>query len=494
MEILFLTLYFGVLIGLSLHGLHIPWLIFHRLRCPKIPEPLPADRNDSDLPFVTIQLPLYNERAVLSRLLTSITGLHYAKDRMEIQVLDDSTDETAKLARNLVKSYRDKGFRIDWVHRTNREGYKAGALREGLQTAGGELIALFDADFVPEPDFLLRVVPCFRDPAIGMVQTRWGHLNEEDSFLTRLQALFLDGHFAMESETRDRAGLFLNFNGTAGVWRRSCIEEAGGWQADTLTEDLDLSYRAQLAGWKFRFLAGCVAPAELPEEVNAFKSQQYRWTRGAVETLRKLGGRYLRSDVPLKVKTEFFFHLTSHLVFPALVLLSLCAYPALAIRLESSVWKLVLIDLPLYLIGIFSVNIFYLWGQLTLYPNDYRRLIRIPGLMFLGTGLAVSNSLAVWHGYFSRNGEFVRTPKRGPQGETLYKSEKSKSLWLELLLAGYLFCCIIHAAFAGLWASIPFLLVFALGFGGMGLLSLREQFCIPLLGCVQSEPVQNQGS
>ncbi|NUN96658.1 MAG: glycosyltransferase [Candidatus Omnitrophica bacterium] len=475
MESIFLVLYFSLLIGLSLHSLHIPWLIYQRLRHEPIPDPPPADPENATLPSVTVQLPIYNERAVVERLLRAALALRYPRDRIEFQVLDDSTDETSRIAERLVREIRAEGFRIAHHHRRERLGFKAGALKEGTARASGELIAIFDADFVPPPDFLLRVVPCFSEPSVGMVQTRWGHLNENASFLTRMQALFLDGHFVMESQTRDRAGLFLNFNGTAGVWRKRCIEEAGGWHSDTLTEDLDLSYRAQLAGWKFRYLNAVVTPAELPKEVNAFKSQQYRWTRGAVETLRKLGPEVLAARVPVRIKAEFLFHLTSHLVFPALVLLALCAYPALDIRLTDSPWKLAVVDLPLYILGIFSVNVFYLWGQWVAHPEDRRRLFRIPGLLFLGTGLAVSNSIAVWEGYRGGEHDFVRTPKDGGASRSPYRAPSSRSAWFELLLASYLALCILHAASRGHYASIPFLLVFGLGFGGMGVMSVREQ-------------------
>jgi cellulose synthase/poly-beta-1,6-N-acetylglucosamine synthase-like glycosyltransferase len=475
METLLVTIYFGLLIALSLHGLHIPWLIYHRLRAQPAAEPKLADVDDPTLPRVTVQLPLYNEKAVVERLVESAASLRYPRHLLQIQILDDSTDETANLAQAAVAKLRERGVQITYLHRSHREGFKAGALAEGLRSATGELIALFDADFVPPADFLLRVIPCFREEEIGMVQARWGHLNEGASWLTRLQAVFLDGHFVMESETRSRAGLFLSFNGTAGVWRKTCIEEAGGWQADTLTEDLDLSYRAQLAGWKFRFLTSCVAPAELPREVNAFKSQQYRWTRGAVEVLRKLGPRFLASNLPWRIKTEFLFHLTSHLVFPGLVLLAVLAYPALSIRLESSLWKLLLLDLPLYLLGIFSVNLFYVWGQWALYPGKWARVFRIPGLLFLGTGLAVSNSLAVWEGYRGKGSEFIRTPKTGDQGTGPYRAAKSWSASLEIVLAGYLSVCILHAIRMGRWASLPFLFIFALGFGVIGVCSWLEQ-------------------
>ncbi len=472
----FLYLYFALLGGLSIHGLHILWLIYHRLKYPPIPDPAAADPLDPDLPRVTLQLPVFNEKHVVKRLIDVTCGMEYPKEKLEIQVLDDSTDETSEISERLCRSYRDMGWNIRWIHRDDRTDYKAGALANALPSAQGEFIAIFDADFVPPADFLLKVVPCFDDPKIGMTQVRWSHLNEESSMLTRLQALFLDGHFVMESETRDRASLFLTFNGTAGVWRKQCIEDAGGWEGDTLTEDLDLSYRAQLNGWKFRFLRKVSAPAELPERVEAFKSQQARWTRGAVETLRKLGSDLFLGNLPIRIKVEAFFHLTSHLVFPALVLLSLCAYPALTLRLEGSWIKLLVIDLPLYILGVFSINLFYIWGQISLYPDRLSKILRIPGLLFLGTGLAVSNTLAVIEGYFGKGQPvFERTPKNGGTGSTHYRSIPSRSTWIELALSAYLIVCIISAAREGLWASIPFLAVFALGFGGLGWWSLVER-------------------
>lgn len=476
MSDLLVFFYFLLLGGLSLHGLHTLSLIFHRLKNPTVAPPAPASPADSGLPVVTVQIPLFNEKTVAERAVRAACSLDYPVERLEIQILDDSTDETRDISARSAALHRMQGLDVRVLHRDDRRDFKAGALAEGLKSARGEFVAVFDADFIPPSDFLLRVLPCFSDPNVGMTQVRWGHLNENASLLTRLQALFLDGHFVMESETRDRAGLFLTFNGTAGVWRRKCIEDAGGWEGDTLTEDLDLSYRAQLLGWKFRFLKDFSAPAELPESVEAFKAQQARWTQGQVETLRKLGGDFLHGNLPLRVKIEAFFHLTSHLVFPALVLLALCAYPALSIRLEESWWRLMVIDLPLYVLGVFSVNLFYVWGQLVLYPADPWRVFRIPGLVFLGTGLAVSNMLAVLEGYFPRNRrDFTRTPKRGDGDRGFYPTVRGKSVWIELMLAGYLLICVVAAVQQRHWEALPFLLVFALGFGGVSLMSLAER-------------------
>jgi cellulose synthase/poly-beta-1,6-N-acetylglucosamine synthase-like glycosyltransferase len=476
METILVIIYFFTLSFLSLHGLHIPWLIYQRLRHKPFPLGQPFSINALNLPVVTIQLPIFNEIAVVEILLKNIIALNYPKDRLQIQVLDDSTDATTTITRRLVEQYQQSGFRIELLHREDREGYKAGALQQGLLHVDGEYIAIFDADFIPPKDFLLMVLPLFDDPRTGMVQTRWGHRNPEESWLTQLQGLFLDAHFVMETETRDRAGLFLNFNGTSGIWRKECILDSGGWEANTLTEDLDLSYRAQLRGWHCRYLNDCVSIAELPKEINAFKSQQYRWTRGAVETLCKLGPQIIWSRVNRQIKLEAMFHLSNHLIFPLLLILAICAYPALTTRATAPAWQLLVIDLPLYLLGVFAVNLFYVWGQWILYPGDYRRCLHVPGLICIGTGLAISNTLAVLDGYFGKPGEFVRTPKRGSAHRSPYSAPCSYSAWMEILLTIYLLGCMFHALFAQRYATIPFLLVFALGFGWIGGSSILENW------------------
>src|SRR5712691_5770650 len=309
-ETLILAAYFFVLIILAVYGWHRYYLVFLYMR-NRDREPRPGPQLDP-LPVVTVQLPLYNEMYVADRLIDAVCRIEYPRELLEIQVLDDSTDETRSIAELAVRRFAAQGIDIKYFHRTARTGYKAGALEAGLKVARGEFIGIFDADFIPTPDFLTRLIPHFRDPKIGMVQARWGHINEDYSLLTKIQAILLDGHFILEHGGRNRGGRFFNFNGTAGVWRRTAIEEAGGWQHDTLTEDLDLSYRAQLAGWEFVFVPGLIAPAEVPVEMNAFKSQQHRWAKGSIQTCRKLLPRILRSNLPWGVKAEAFFHLTAN--------------------------------------------------------------------------------------------------------------------------------------------------------------------------------------
>src|SRR3954471_15176382 len=294
--------YLSVLLGLSAYGIHRYCIIYLFLKHRDKPM-LPKSRF-AELPVVTMQLPVFNEMYVVQRLLKSVSELDYPKEKLQIQVLDDSTDSTRELSAQSVGELQARGFDVELIHRTDRTGFKAGALETGLATAKGELIGILDADFVPQPDFLRRTIHHFTDPAIGMLQTRWGHLNRRYSLLTRVQAMFLDGHLLLEQTARSRSGRFFNFNGTAGLWRKSCIIEAGGWQHDTLTEDLDLSYRAQLAGWRFVFLSHVVTPADLPLDMNAFKSQQHRCTKGSIQTCKKLLPTIWKSRLPLLIKLE----------------------------------------------------------------------------------------------------------------------------------------------------------------------------------------------
>src|SRR5581483_6922760 len=309
-ETLTLAAYFFVLIILAVYGWHRYYLVWLYMKNrEKQPKDLPAL---DPTPVVTIQLPLYNEMYVADRLIQSVCEIDYPRDRLEIQVLDDSTDETRSIAELAVRRHAAQGIDIKYYHRVDRTGYKAGALEAGMRVARGEYIGIFDADFIPARDFLLRLMPHFVDPKVGMVQARWGHINQDYSLLTKIQAILLDGHFILEHGGRNRSGRFFNFNGTAGVWRRTAIEDAGGWQHDTLTEDLDLSYRAQLRGWRFVFVPDVIAPAEVPVEMNGFKSQQHRWAKGSIQTCRKLLPTILRSDLPFGVKAEAFFHLTAN--------------------------------------------------------------------------------------------------------------------------------------------------------------------------------------
>jgi cellulose synthase/poly-beta-1,6-N-acetylglucosamine synthase-like glycosyltransferase len=404
-----LALYYLILAVLAFYGVHRFLMVLIYMRSRGRGPVKPAD--PAEWPRVTIQLPLYNEMYVASRLIDAVCRLDYPLDRLEIQVLDDSTDETTEILSRLVEEHRGRGIDIVLLHRTDRTGFKAGALAAGFTQAKGELLAVFDADFVPQADFLKTAVPYFGDPRIGLVQGRWHHINRNYSLLTRVQAIFLDGHFMIEHIARNRSDCFFNFNGTAGIWRRQAIEQGGGWEHDTLTEDLDLSYRAQLVGWKFLYLPELAVPSELPVDVNGFKMQQYRWAKGAIQTGRKLMLRVLRAPLPPRVKFEAFVHLSNNISYPLMVLLSLLIFPAMLLRKTTSTQMLLFVDLPLFLSATVSVLIFYLMSQVALGEGWQKQVRYLPALMGMGIGLAVVNAHAVVTGLFQRGGVFHRTPK-----------------------------------------------------------------------------------
>src|SRR6185312_4861350 len=361
-DLMLLIPYFVVMVILAGYGIHryvLVWM-YYRNRKNRTMDP---PSQFADLPRITVQLPIFNEQFVVDRLVESICKLEYPKDKLDIQVLDDSTDETVEVARAVVERYAALGHPITYIHRTNREGFKAGALQNGMLTSKGEFIAIFDADFVPSEDWLLRVVHHFADPKIGMVQTRWTHLNRNYSFLTEVEAILLDGHFVLEHGGRSRSNVFFNFNGTAGMWRRQAIEEAGGWQHDTLTEDTDLSYRAQLKGWKFKYVQDIECPAELPIEMTAFKTQQARWAKGLIQVSKKSLGKIFRADVPRRIKTEAWYHLTANISYPLMIVLSTLLLPAMIIRFYQGWFQMLYIDVPLFLASTFSVSSFYLVSQ-----------------------------------------------------------------------------------------------------------------------------------
>jgi cellulose synthase/poly-beta-1,6-N-acetylglucosamine synthase-like glycosyltransferase len=387
--------YFIVLILLASYGLHRYVLVYLYYKHRKNRTIEPAG-HFSDLPRVTVQLPIFNEQFVIERLLDAVCRLQYPLEKLDVQVLDDSTDETQAVAQGLVEQHAARGFPITYHHRANREGFKAGALAEGMKTAKGEFIAIFDADFVPPEDFLMRTIHHLTDPKIGMVQTRWTHINRNYSFLTEVEAILLDGHFVLEHSGRARSNVFFNFNGTAGIWRRSAIEEAGGWQHDTLTEDTDLSYRAQLKGWKFIYLQDVECPAELPVEMTAFKTQQARWAKGLIQTAKKILPSVLKSDQPFRVKLEAWYHLTANLSYPLMVVLSVLLLPAMIIRFYQGWFQMLYIDLPLFMASTFSISSFYLVSQRELFPRSWpRALLYLPFLMALGIGLTITNTRAV---------------------------------------------------------------------------------------------------
>ncbi|MFA7232529.1 MAG: cellulose synthase family protein [Terrimicrobiaceae bacterium] len=460
--------YLAVLLGLSAYGLHRYSIIYlflkHRGAAPK-----PAGEF-AELPKVTVQLPVFNEYFVIRRLLEAVGKLDYPQDRLQIQILDDSTDETTDIAAAEVEKFRAKGFDISLVHRVNREGFKAGALAGGLRCGTGDFIFILDADFVPPPDVLKSCIHHFTDPKIGMVQTRWGHLNHTHSLLTRVQAMFLDGHLLLEQTARSRSGRFFNFNGTAGMWRRSCIEDAGGWHHDTLTEDLDLSYRAQLRGWKFRFLPDVVVPAELPADMNGFKSQQHRWTKGSIQTCLKLLPAVWRENLPLIVKLEATAHLTSNFGYLLLLLLCVLILPQSHVA-HGGWWQTLVVDIPIFLSTTVSIATFYIVAQRHLNPKSWMRdLLLMPMLLALAIGMSANNARGVIEAVFRRQSEFTRTPKYG-QGIMVgrcravrYPPLRSILPAVEILFALYFSLCTWNAVESGAWTSVPFLLLFLVGF------------------------------
>jgi len=483
------VVYCFVLGMVAAYGLHRYILLYLFLKwkhkTPRATEPLP------ETPLVTIQLPIYNERYVVGRLLEAVTAIDHPRELLEIQVLDDSNDETVEIVSHYVTHYRQKGFNIHHLHRDKRRGFKAGALQEGLKKARGEFIAIFDADFLPPKDFLARTLPHFRDGRVGMVQTRWGHLNEDYSLLTRIQAIFLDGHFVIEHAGRNCSGRFMSFNGTAGIWRKKTIEEAGGWQADTLTEDLDLSYRAQMAGWKFVFLPDAVSPAELPVEMNAFKTQQYRWTKGAIQTARKHLLSVLKSDLPWKVKLEAMIHLTNPSAYLFMFILTLLFFPAFVLPLQYSIfasrYRVLFCDIPLFLLGTCSISAFYIHCQKQVKRGWWKTFAYLPLMMALGVGISLTNAGGVLSALFGTSGVFERTPKFGvsSRGERWYqKAYRGKKSFLplfELFLALTFSSMILIAIEKECYFSIPFLVIFAFGYYYVGFVSIFQGRVSPVL-------------
>jgi cellulose synthase/poly-beta-1,6-N-acetylglucosamine synthase-like glycosyltransferase len=445
-------------------------------------------------PAVTIQLPIYNEMYVADRLIDSVCQIDYPRELLEIQVLDDSTDETCSVAEQAVRRNAARGVDITYIHRTDRTGYKAGALDAALKVAKGEFVAIFDADFIPTADFLTRTVPFFVDPKVAMVQARWGHINQEYSLLTKIQSILLDGHFVLEHGGRNRAGLFFNFNGTAGIWRRTAIGDAGGWQHDTLTEDLDLSYRAQLRGWRFVFLPDLIAPAEVPVEMNSFKSQQHRWAKGSIQTCRKLLPRILRANVPLGVKVEAFFHLTANFNYPLMCVLSVLMAPAMVIRYNMGWYEMLLIDVPLFFAATASVANFYMVCQRELHADWITRAKYLPFLMSIGIGLAINNTRAVFEALFNKQSEFARTPKYRVETDSdewigkKYRQSFVVQPMIELALGLYFTATVFYALANGIYGTLPFLVLFQIGFLYTGLLSIIQQYA----GDVVLKPVAEE--
>jgi cellulose synthase/poly-beta-1,6-N-acetylglucosamine synthase-like glycosyltransferase len=490
LEFAVLGLYFLTLVILAVFGLHryiMVFLYFKHRDKRALPAPLPER-----LPRVTVQLPLYNEMYVVERLLDSVAKIRYPRELFEIQVLDDSNDETVSIARAACERYREEGIDIQYIHRADRTGYKAGALEAGLAVAKGELILIFDADFVAPEDILEKAIGHFTDPNVGMVQVRWGHINRDYSLLTQVQSILLDGHFILEHGGRNRAGRFFNFNGTAGIWRKEAILSGGGWQHDTLTEDLDLSYRTQMKGWRFVFLQDVISPAEIPVEMNSFKSQQHRWAKGSIQTCKKLLPTVLASSLPLPVKVEAAFHLTANFAYPLMIVLSLLMFPAMVIRYDMGWYEMMLIDVPLFMGATLSVCSFYLMSQREVFGDSWRTRIKyLPAVLSVGIGLSVNNARAVLEALFGHESEFTRTPK--------YRVEKASDEWrqkryrgsvswvpfVEILLGVYFTYMAIYAAENAIFGTLPFIFIFQFGFLYTGLLSLSQN--LGKLGVVREQ-------
>jgi cellulose synthase/poly-beta-1,6-N-acetylglucosamine synthase-like glycosyltransferase len=462
--------YIAVLIGLAGYGSHRLTIIFLYLRhSRKRPEPM---SRFAELPLVTVQLPVFNEMHVVDRLLESVAALDYPQDKLQIQLLDDSTDETVEICRNGIDRLKARGFDAEHIHRTDRTGYKAGALENGTRFAKGEYLLILDADFVPNPDLLAKTIHYFTDPNIGMLQTRWGHLNRTYNVLTRIQAMFLDGHLELEQTARNRSGRFFTFNGTGGIWRKSCITDAGGWEHDTLTEDMDLSYRAQLKGWRFIFLNDVETPAELPVDMDGFKSQQHRWTKGSIQVCKKVLPAIWRSKVPLFVKLEATAHLTSNFAYLLLIGLCFLIYPNQHVKPYFGEMTAMFINIPIFFFASVSVILFYLTSQKALRPHTWwREIPYLPLLLALGIGMSIVNAKAVLEAIFNHQTAFVRTPKYGIDlhsrvnwKTSSYRAMKTLTPFVELLFGCFFLFVVAEAAIEGRWLSAILLLPFPVGF------------------------------
>jgi len=471
-------LYLSALIGLAIFGIHslVMTILYWRQRNHPRPE-LPPPAEDA-WPVVTVQLPVYNERYTIGRLLKAVSQLDYPRDRLQIQVLDDSTDLTTEIIARLVREYQAEGLDIVCRHRANRQGYKAGALNEGLSTARGELLAIFDADFLPPPDCLRKVVPEFAEPNVGCFQTRWGHANREFSTLTRAQALGIDGHFVIEQTVRSGNGLFLNFNGTAGIWRRACIEDSGGWKSDTLTEDLDLSYRAQLRGWRIGYRSDVVVPAELPAQIEALLHQQFRWAKGSIQTVRKILPRLFREEISWKKRFFGTIHLLGYVVHPLMLAALVLSLPVG--YFASGFFKV----FPWTGVAVIGPPLLYAGSRTIQLPHVSDRLKVLPVLVLLGFGLSLCNTLAVIEGLFGNGGHFERTPKFDLGNTTggwisgRYTPRHSAMVWGELFLAAYAMITVAVLWSADTWTTVPWMMAYAAGYlfvAGLTLLQIWQQ-------------------
>lgn len=489
--------YILVLIGLAGFGSHRLLILFlyfkHASRRPR-----PAARF-GEPPLVTVQLPVFNEMHVVDRLLEAVAALDYPQDRLQIQLLDDSTDETVDICREGIARLKRRGFDAEHIHRRDRTGYKAGALENGTRTAKGEYLLILDADFVPHPDILRCTIDFFTDPQIGLIQTRWGHLNRSYNVLTRLQAMFLDGHLELEQTARNRSGRFFTFNGTAGIWRKSCIADAGGWEHDTLTEDMDLSYRAQLKGWRFIFLNDVETPAELPVDMDGFKSQQHRWTKGSIQVCKKVLPAIWRSKTPLYIKLEATTHLTSNFAYLLLICLCFLIYPNQQWQPDFGRFTYYIINIPIFFFSSISVVLFYVVAQKALRPGSWwRELPYLPLLLALGIGMSINNAKAVLEAVFNHQSAFVRTPKYGiahgrrhDWRKSSYRAMKTLTPAIELLFGFFFLFIVVEAAMRANWTSTILLLPFPVGFFYTSLSSIARMLA-PQDTALSKSPVRNR--
>ncbi|HEX8325830.1 MAG TPA: glycosyltransferase [Tepidisphaeraceae bacterium] len=507
------TVYFAILSLVALYGFHRYVLVYLYIKHRHNTHQPMHKYAEADLPLITVQLPMFNEDMVAERCIDATCQIDYPQDKLQIQVLDDSTDaDAAEIARLSCLAWAAKGVNVQYLHRSNRDGFKAGALQEGLKSAAGDFIAIFDADFVPPKDILRNVVDHFSDDKIGMVQVRWDHLNRDASLLTKSQAIFLDGHFVIEHTARNRSGRFMHFNGTAGVWRRTTIAEAGGWQHDTLTEDLDLSYRAQLKGWQFVYLPQYVAAAELPPEMVSFKQQAHRWTKGSMQTAIKLLPRIMKSKLPWSIKSEAFFHLTCTVVYPLMVLMTLLMYPTFIINTQLKINATPMVEplmklqkvapeqwhgpglnnwifgFSLFVLATCSASTFFIYAQKELFGRiaGWKTLLHLPFIMALGVGICINNTKAVIEAIISmirrQPAEFVRTPKYGTTGKQRNRVLRETPKFdfsklalpiVEVAFGLYMTCFIvISLRYGSALTSIPFLVIFAGGYFYVGFSTL----------------------
>ncbi len=476
---IFLFFYFLSILMLALFGIHKYFLlrVYNRYKKqPLSPPPLPAE-----WPMVCIQLPVFNEKYVIKRLLKSVISLEYPKEKLHIQILDDSTDATSTLIARFTEVLRGRGYFVDHIRRNKRKGFKAGALAYGLERTSADYVAIFDADFFPQPDFLKKTIPHLLTEGIGMVQARWGHANRNFSLLTRIQAILLDAHFEIEHLARNRTGRFFNFNGTAGVWRKRAILDAGGWQHDTLTEDLDLSYRAQLAGWKFLYLPEVIAPAELPAEINAYKNQQHRWAKGSVQTALKLFPHIIHSRLPFYIRLEALIHLSSNIAYLLMIIPALLLIPLLKFQLSLQWNWLVLGYFLTFLISALLAVIYYATAIKDTTGKLWPEIIFLPFLVGIGIGLSLNNSRAAVEALMGLKSDFKRTPKyrieghRGEWRSKIYKPERDYQHLLELLIAGYFLYGSVYYYREGFYWYLPFFLLFQFGFLYLAYSSIKSQ-------------------